>query len=431
MFYCDIKNPLQRVSLFEAVMRSVTEETGLYMPEKIPPVYNRFFEKGDEISLAETAFSVLMPIFGEDIPEIILRKIIEEALDFEIPLKRLDTDLYVLELFHGPTFAFKDVGARFLAGMLGYIASSTSREITLLVATSGDTGGAVASAFAEKEGIRVVILYPSGRVSRIQEQQLLFAGRNILAVELQGDFDDCQRFVKQAFADREVNQRLVLTSANSINIARLFPQSVYYFHAFKQLAEKNKPVVFSVPSGNFGNLTAGLLAKKMGLPVNNFIASTNINRSIPEYLETGIFSPHPSYRTISNDMDVGNPSNFQRILFLYESNLKKIKEEITGYWFTDDQTRQGMKDIFSSYKYIADPHTSVAYLGLKKFTQENSSSITGIFLATAHPGKFPEEVEKATREKVSLPNTDCQPKPASNHLIMKTEYEILKNILLD
>ncbi|HOU31315.1 MAG TPA: threonine synthase, partial [Bacteroidales bacterium] len=383
MLYYNIDKPSRKVSLVEAVMRSASEERALYMPEKIPSLDSSFFEHFSEMTLQETAYRVTEPVFGEDIPAEELRNIIERALNFDIPLVKLFPDIYVLELFHGPTFAFKDVGARFLAGMLDYFAGSINNEIKVLVATSGDTGGAVANAFAGKKNIKVVILYPSGRVSFIQEQQLTKAGENILALEIKGDFDDCQKLVKQAFADSKLNEEIVLTSANSINFARLFPQSVYYFYSFAQLKKNDYPVVFSVPSGNFGNLTAGLIAKRMGLPAVKFIASTNINRSVPLYLESGKFVPHHSFPTISNAMDVGNPSNFRRILDLYSNDIEKIRADISGFWFTDEKTRQAMKELYTRYSYIADPHTAVAYLGLKEYMKNNSC--TGIFLATAHP----------------------------------------------
>ncbi|MGB4291438.1 MAG: threonine synthase [Bacteroidales bacterium] len=426
MLYYNINRPSHRVPLIEAVMKSASEDGALYMPEKIPVLDTSFFEHLTEMTLKEIAFSVTEPVFGEDIPARELRNIIDIALNFDIPLVKLRSDLYVLELFHGPTFAFKDVGARFLAGMLGYFAANINTEIKVLVATSGDTGGAVANAFADKKNIKVVILYPSGRVSSIQEQQLTKAGENILALEIEGDFDDCQRLVKQAFADKDLNEEIVLTSANSINFARLFPQSIYYFYAFSQLKGLGQSVIFSVPSGNFGNLTAGLIAKRMGLPAGKFIASTNINRSVPLYLESGKFIPHSSFQTISNAMDVGNPSNFRRILDLYGNDIEKIRADILGFWFTDEQTRQAMKELYKSWSYIADPHTAVAYLGLKEYMKNNFC--TGIFLATAHPGKFPEEVEKAAGEKFTLPVSN-KANSYSHHRKIGADYNLLRDIL--
>ncbi len=427
MLYYNINNPFEKVSLFSAVMRSVSENTGLYMPETIPCFPESFFKEMHKSELSETAYRVTQPLMTPDIPDESLKLITENALNFEIPLKRLDEDIYVLELFHGPTYAFKDVGARFLAGVLGYITQSLNRKITVLVATSGDTGGAVANAFAGKEGIRVVILYPSGRVSHVQEYQLRSAAPNITAIELEGDFDDCQRLVRTAFADRELNEKIILTSANSINFARLFPQSVYYFHALAQMENGDAPVAVSVPSGNFGNLTAGLIASKMGLPVSRFIASTNINNSVPLYLETGRFEPHPSYHTISNAMDVGNPGNFQRMLSLFGNDLVQVRNVLAGFWFTDEQTREAMHELYKKYSYIADPHSAVAYLGLKRYMAGNR--IVGIFLATAHPGKFPEEVEKATGVKISLPMSDSESVQKSEHFKAPDDYNFLKEFL--
>ncbi|MBP8959554.1 MAG: threonine synthase [Bacteroidales bacterium] len=427
MLYYNINNPVEKVSLFSAVMRSVSENTGLYMPETIPCFPESFFREMRDNELPGIAYQVTRPLMTPDIPDESIKLITSDALNFDIPLERLDENIYVLELFHGPTYAFKDVGARFLAGVLGYITQSLNRKITVLVATSGDTGGAVANAFAGKEGIKVVILYPSGRVSRVQEFQLKYAAPNITAIELEGDFDDCQRLVRTAFADRELNEKIILTSANSINFARLFPQSVYYFYALAQMENITSPVVISVPSGNFGNLTAGLIASKMGLPVSRFIASTNINNSVPLYLKTGKFVPHPSYHTISNAMDVGNPGNFQRMLSLFGNDYSQIKKALAGYWFTDEQTIEAMHELYEKYSYIADPHSAVAYLGLKSYMAGTPS--TGIFLATAHPGKFPEEVEKATGVKVTLPVSDSEPVWKSEHFKAPDDYNFLREFL--
>jgi threonine synthase len=290
------------------------------------------------MSLQEIAFGVSKTMLGEDIPDGALESIINKALNFDIPLRQLDENLHVLELFHGPTLAFKDVGARFMAGLIGYMLQDENRGITILVATSGDTGSAVANAFYNSKGVKVVILFPSGKVSEIQELQLTTMGGNITALEVDGDFDDCQRLIKMAFADKELNVRLNLTSANSINIARLFPQSFYYFYALAQLSGTEKPIVVSVPSGNFGNLTAGLIAKKMGLRINIFIASTNSNHAVVDYLNNGQYKPLPTIHTITNAMDVGNPSNFPRIIELFNMQHHDISSAIRGYWFTDEQT---------------------------------------------------------------------------------------------
>jgi len=403
MNFYNINNPSEQVSLKEAVLKSVTRVSDLYMPEYIPILSSEFFNKLNNTSLQEIACNVTKVMLGQDIPDISIENIINRALNFEIPLRQLDKNLYVLELFHGPTLAFKDIGARFMAGLFEYLLRNENRETTILVATSGDTGSAVANAFFNCKMVKVVILFPAGKVSNIQEKQLTTTGGNITALEVDGDFDDCQRLVKLAFSDAELNSRLNLTSANSINFARLFPQSFYYFYGLSQLAATNKPVVFSVPSGNFGNLTAGIIAKKMGLPVHRLIASTNVNRCVPEYLLNGRFDPQPTIHTITNAMDVGNPSNFRRILDLYNNQYNLISTDIKGYWFTDEQTLRAMNDLQNRYLYQADPHGAVAYLGLKEYMERNDCC--GIFLETAHPSKFPDEVEKATNKKVQIPET--------------------------
>jgi threonine synthase len=401
MNYYNINNPSEKVSFKQAVLKSVIQISGLYMPENIPLLPPAFFNKLNELSLQEIASEVSKAMLNGDIPDGVIEHIVNEAFTFEIPLKQLDENLYVLELFHGPTLAFKDVGARYMAGLFEYLLQNENQEITILVATSGDTGSAVANAFFNRKGIKVFILYPSGGVSDIQEKQLTSTGGNVIALEIEGDFDDCQRLVKLAFTDAELNNRLNLTSANSINFARLFPQSFYYFYALAQLKRMAKPVAVSVPSGNFGNLTAGLIARKMGLPVHNFIAATNVNRAVPDYLINGRFEPQPTRHTITNAMDVGNPSNFPRILDIYKNQYQAIAAVIKGYWFTDAQTIQAMYDLHNKYAYQADPHGAVAYLGLMEYMAKNNC--TGIFLETAHPAKFPVEVEKATNTKVQIP----------------------------
>lgn len=403
MKFYNINNPSEKVNLKEAVLKSISSESGLYMPEYIPVLPDSFFENLSDQSLQEIAFEVSKAMLGEDIPHHVLKQIVYESLNFEIPLKKLEPGIFVLELFHGPTLAFKDIGARFMAGLFEYLLENENREVTILVATSGDTGSAVANAFFNKKGIRVIILYPSGKVSDLQEKQLTTMGGNITALEVDGNFDDCQRLVKQAFADAELNKHLNLTSANSINFARLFPQSFYYFYAFAQLGKIAKPVVISVPSGNFGNLTAGLIAKKMGLPVAQFIAATNSNRVVPDYFETGEYTPQPTHYTISNAMDVGNPSNFPRMLELYQKQHGLVIAEIKAHSFDDDQNRESMKELQKTYAYQADPHGAIAYAGLKEFGLTNKQ--IGIFLETAHPSKFSDEVEKSTGIKVEVPDS--------------------------
>ncbi len=403
MNYYNINDPSQKVSLKDAVLKGISGESGLFMPEHIPVLPATFFAKLPDLNLSEIGFEVSKAMLGDDIPADVLKGIVSEALSFPVPLKPLDDNLFVLELFHGPTLAFKDVGARFMAGLFEYFLQDVERDRIILVATSGDTGSAVAKAFYNRKGIKVIILYPSGKVSGLQEKQLTTMGGNITTLEVDGDFDDCQRLVKQAFADAGLNRNLYLTSANSINFARLFPQSIYYFYAIAQAGIIHKPAVISVPSGNFGNLTAGLIAKRMGLSVHQFIAASNSNRSVPAYLKTGEFNPQKTIHTITNAMDVGNPSNFPRMLELYQKHHLAMKADITGFSFSDDQTRSAMAELQEKYDYQADPHGAIAYAGLKAFGLSNA--YTGIFLETAHPAKFPEEVEKATQLAVKIPGS--------------------------
>lgn len=401
MIYYNISNPSEEVTLKQAVLKSITNESGLYMPAHIPALPASFFNELHTKSLQEIAFVVAKAMMGDDVKEQDLKAIVEQTINFPIPLKSLDANRYVLELFHGPTLAFKDVGARFMAGLFEYFLADANEEVTILVATSGDTGSAVADAFYNKKGVRVCILYPSGKVSALQEKQLTTMGGNITAVEVNGNFDDCQKLVKQAFSDRELNQRVNLTSANSINFARLFPQSLYYFWALAQLGQTDRPVYISVPSGNFGNLTAGLVAKRMGLPVSGFIASTNSNHAVPDYLQSGMFHPHDIQFTISNAMDVARPSNFPRMLELYKHEHALMSSDIRGFWCDDDGTRALMRELYSDYHYMADPHGAIAYGGLKACLPEGA---IGIFLESAHPAKFPEEVSKVCGVDVPIPD---------------------------
>ena len=429
MNYYNINNPSEKVTLKEAVLKSVIRVSDLYMPEYLPQLAPDFFDNIGGMSLQEIAFMVSKAMLGDDIPDGVLKNIATTALNFEIPLRQLDKNLFVLELFHGPTLAFKDVGARYMAGLFRYLLQNENRKITILVATSGDTGSAVANAFLDSKGINVVILYPSGKVSNIQEKQLTTMGSNITALEVDGDFDDCQRLVKMAFSDPELNDRLNLTSANSINLARLLPQSFYYFYAIAQLNNIEQPAMISVPSGNFGNLTAGLIAKKMGLRVNNFIAATNSNHAVVDYLDNGRFEPQPTQHTITNAMDVGNPSNFPRIIELFQKQHSVISSVVKGYWFNDEQTGQAMNELQDRYSYQADPHGAIAYLGLKKYQENNDC--TGIFLETAHPAKFPDEVEKATNRMVEIPETLKHLMGLKNKSVnMANSFDRLRNYLL-
>ncbi len=402
------KNKKNLVSLKKAVMKGLPDDNGLFMPENIRPLPDHFFEELSNMSFVEIAQAVVSHLIGDDIPSQALNKLVAEAFNFPVPLVQLDDKTSVLELFHGPSLAFKDFGARFMARLMGYFNQAEKDQLIILVATSGDTGGAVASGFYQTPGIEVVILYPSGKVSPLQEKQLSTLGHNITALEVDGTFDDCQAIVKQAFLDKELNQQLRLSSANSINIARLIPQSLYYFEAFKQLqiAGNTLPVVFSVPSGNFGNLTAGILAKKMGLPIEHMIAATNSNDIVPKYLKTGQYEPKVSVRTISNAMDVGNPSNFARLKDLYKkeqcNTCDMMGKDIKGYAFDDTQTRKAVKEVDSKFKYIIDPHGAVGYLALKEY-QEEYPETTGVILETAHPSKFIEDVEDILDKKIEVP----------------------------
>ncbi len=426
-------------TLEKAVMQGLAEDGGLFMPTEIPELPQEFLNKIDTLSFQEISFIVAKTLLKDDIPEKELESIVYESINFDAPLVKIssanheENPIYSLELFHGPTLAFKDFGARFMGRLMSHFLKKSERKITILVATSGDTGSAVASGVFNTEGIRVFLLYPSGKVSKIQEQQLTTMGGNIQALEIDGTFDDCQRLVKTAFVDADLKTAFEknndsLGSANSINIARLIPQSFYYFHAYAQLkktfSSQMKLPIFSIPSGNLGNLTAGLIAKKMGLPIKKFIAANNANDTFTKYLATGNFSPKPSVQTISNAMDVGNPSNFARILALYENNLENIRRDIWSAGFSDTETAAAIKEVYEKYHYTMDPHGAVAYLGLTKFanlTEKNSPAPAStarpapprypvirdtplIFFETAHPAKFLDIVEPIINQKIAIPD---------------------------
>lgn len=390
------------VSLKEAVLRGLPPDNGLYMPYNIPLLPASFWNNLDTMSYNEMAFEVIKNLLGNYISDSDIKEIIENAYNFDAPLVNVGED-QILELFQGPTLAFKDFGARFMGRLMGYFLKEEKREVNILVATSGDTGSAVAHGFLNVPRIKVTILYPKGKVSEIQEKQFTTLGANITALEIDGTFDDCQAIVKQAFLDNELNQKFYLSSANSINIARLIPQSLYYIYAYKQLKNKDLPLVFSIPSGNFGNLTAGLFAKKMGLPIHKIIASTNANDIFTNYYNTGEFLPKKSIQTISNAMDVGNPSNFIRIMDIYNDDLNKLKLDINSYSFDDAETKNCIRETYAKYNYILCPHTAVAYLGLKKYKATEKNSINGIILSTAHPIKFGDIVEPIINQKMEIP----------------------------
>lgn len=392
------------VSLMEAVTKGLASDNGLFMPERIEEFHPQFFKGIHQMSFAEISFEVANKFFGEDVPEHILDEIVFDTLNFDCPVVHVNDKIYSLELFHGPTLAFKDVGARFMARLLGHFLKGFGKEVNVLVATSGDTGSAVANGFLNVPGINVFVLYPKGLVSDIQEKQFTTLGQNITALEINGTFDDCQRLVKQAFLDQELNQAKVLTSANSINVARFLPQAFYYFNAYARLQEagyKEEELVFSVPSGNFGNLTAGLFAKFLGLPVKRFIAANNENDIVYNYLLTTKYEPRPSVPTIANAMDVGDPSNFARILDLYNHSHRDIAADMVGYRYSDDEIRETMKQLYAKTGYMLDPHGAVGYRALKADLRDDE---VGVFLETAHPAKFTETVEGVLgRGTVELP----------------------------
>ncbi len=406
MKYYSTNGQSPEVSLSEAVIKGLAPDNGLYMPERINKLPQEFFDNIDKMSFHEIACAVADAFFGEDIPAEDLHRIVEDTLSFDIPVVKITGTINSLELFHGPTAAFKDVGARFMARMLSYFISKSGQkeEVTVLVATSGDTGSAVANGFLGVEGIRVVVLYPKGKVSERQEKQFTTLGQNITAVEVDGTFDDCQRLVKAAFLDKELNEKFKLTSANSINVARFIPQAFYYFHGYAQMkrAGKGDNVVVCVPSGNFGNITAGLFGFKMGLPVKRFIAANNRNDIFMKYLRSGVYEPKPSVQTIANAMDVGDPSNFARILDLYGNNVEKIRADVSAYSFNDSQIRECIGRVYNATGYVLEPHGACAYMGLEEGLQANEN---GILLETAHPAKFPESVEPIIGRKVEIPAT--------------------------
>lgn len=406
MEYYSTKNKLNRASFEKAVRKGLPSDDGLFMPEIIAKLPDAFFKELPGMSLAEIGLRTLHPFVGGEIDDESLIALVEEAFSFETPLTKVTDDTYALELYHGPTLAFKDIGARFMARSLSYFNKQHSQEVTVLVATSGDTGSAVANGFLGVKNVNVVILYPKGKVSEFQEKQMTTLGENIHAIEVDGNFDDCQALVKKAFLDDKLTSEFGLTSANSINVARFLPQMIYYFYAVGQLRKAGKPIVFSVPSGNYGNLTAGLFAQRMGLEVNRFVASTNSNSIVPDFLASGLYETRQSVSTISNAMDVGAPSNFARMADLFHGHIEEFRSDLAGYYYTDDQTTDGLKELYSQYGYIADPHGAVGYLGLKAYREEHpQDDFTGIFLETAHPIKFKEVVEPTLGIKLDIPES--------------------------
>lgn len=419
------------VDLKEAVLKGLPPDNGLYMPYEMFPLPSSFFEALPNMDFNEMAATIVQHIVGDYIPQKDIQSIIDQAYNFDAPLVDLG-EIKILELFQGPTLAFKDFGARFMGRLMGYFLKGSENEVNILVATSGDTGSAVAHGFLNVPGIKVTILYPKGKVSDIQEKQFTTLGANITALEIDGTFDDCQRLVKTAFLDKELNEKLVLSSANSINIARLIPQSFYYFWAYKQLKDKSLPLYFSIPSGNFGNLTACLFAKGMGLPVSKIIAATNDNNIVPEYLSTGVFQPRTSVSTISNAMDVGNPSNFARMMDIYHEDLEVIREDIKGYFFSDEETAKCIQDVYKKDGYLLCPHTAVGYLAMEVFLNTQSGPSNNIVLSTAHPVKFGEVVEPLIGKAVEIPQRLKDMLGSEKKSIpMSSEFEDFKTWLLN
>ena len=429
MQYYSLNKQASKSSFKNAVIKGLAPDKGLYFPETITPLPKQFFENIDDLSYEEIAFTALAQFIGDEIPEMELKQIIKETLAFDFPIVKLSDNIATLELFHGPTMAFKDVGARFMARCLGYFNQNNQRKVTVLVATSGDTGGAVANGFLGVKGVDVVILYPSAKVSEIQEKQLTTLGQNITALEVDGVFDDCQDMVKCAFLDEEITSKMQVTSANSINVARWLPQLLYFIFAYKQLKNRRKDIVFSVPSGNFGNICAGMMAQQLGLPVKHFIASNNANNVVTEYLSSNQYTPRQSVQTISNAMDVGNPSNFIRIQEIYENDFNVLKSNLSSYSFTDAETKLAMKEMHSMYNYIADPHGAVGYLGAKAYLKEHPEAYC-VFLETAHPTKFLDVVEEILDVSVDLPEQIKAVMGRTKEATAIKTYQELKNYLL-
>ena len=427
MLYRSLNKKSDPVNFEKAIKLGLASDGGLFFPTTISPIKKDFIDKIEDYSNIEIAYQVLKQFVGNTISELDLKNIIESTIDFDFPLVKLEDNIFSLELYHGPTLAFKDVGARFMANCLGYFNKNRSKLTTVLVATSGDTGAAVANGFLDVKGTKVVILYPKNKVSEIQERQLTTNKKNITALRINGSFDDCQKMVKKAFVDKELNNQFNLTSANSINVARWLPQSLYYFYAYKKLKSKN--LVFSVPSGNFGNICAGIVARELGLPIKHFIASTNVNDTIPRYFKNGVFEINKTIQTISNAMDVSNPSNFVRILEVFK-DFDNLRKNMSSYSFNDEETLDLIKKVYDSKGYVLDPHGAVGLLGLNKYLKINSKNI-GIFLETAHPIKFSDNVEKCLKIKLDVPERINKILSKEKEFIEIDNYDNFKNTLLN
>ena len=431
MKYYSTNHKSDDVTLRDAVVRGLAPDRGLYMPERLNKLPKEFFDSIDKTTFQEMSFEVAKAFFGEDIPADDLKRIVYDTLAFETPVVKVEDNIYSLELFHGPTLAFKDVGARFMARLLGYFNKEEKQLVNVLVATSGDTGSAVANGFLGVEGVHVYVLYPKGKVSPIQECQFTTLGRNITAVEIDGVFDDCQALVKNAFMDAELNQKMKLTSANSINVARFLPQAFYYFNAYAQMKRLGKAdnLVICVPSGNFGNITAGLFGWFMGLPVKRFIAANNANDIFYNYLKTGVYSPKPSVQTLANAMDVGDPSNFARVLALYGGSHKDIAGHIGGATYTDEQIKETLKECYNRTGYLLDPHGTCGYRALKEQLQPGEY---GVFLETAHPAKFKEKVDAITGGDVEIPaRLQAFMKGTKQSVELSKDYTDFRNFLFN
>jgi threonine synthase len=430
MQYYSTNGKSPKVDFKEATINGQAPDKGLYFPETIPTVPKDLIENITKYSNEEIAYQVIKPYVGDAIPEAELRRIVSETVNFDIPVVKITDDISALELYHGPTLAFKDIGARFMSRCLGYFVKDRKEKVIVLVATSGDTGGAVANGFYNVPGVEVVILYPSGKVSSVQEKQLTTLGKNIHALEVKGTFDDCQQMVKAAFMDESLTSKLFLTSANSINVARWLPQQFYYFFAYKQWADKQHPPVISVPSGNFGNICAGILAHITGLPVTHFIAACNANDIVPEFMKTEIYQPKKAVATISNAMDVGNPSNFVRILELFHNKFLDLKKVLSSVSISDDQTKATLKAVYQKDKYLLDPHGAVGYLALEQYQKKHPGQ-KGLVLETAHPVKFYDVVEPVIGETIPIPPTvQQQLKLEKKSMVINADGELLKDFLL-
>jgi threonine synthase len=430
MKYYSLNKQSPLVDFKEATIAGQAPDKGLYFPETIPVLSTEWLRLLKNKSKTEIGVEVMRPYVAETIPVDVLEKIVGETISFDFPLIKITENISTLELFHGPTLAFKDVGARFMSRCLGYFSKNATRKITVLVATSGDTGGAVADGFFGVENVDVIILYPSGKVSKVQEKQLTTHGHNIKAIEINGNFDDCQQLVKTAFTDAELQKKLFLTSANSINVARWLPQQLYYFYALQQWEDWSKPPIISVPSGNFGNICAGILANISGLPVQHFIAACNANDTVPVFLNGGAYTPQTAKATISNAMDVGNPSNFIRILELFHHQFSLLKNSVSSDSITDTDTKSTIKKVFEGSGYLLDPHGAVAYLALEKYLQKEKGA-KGFFLETAHPVKFPDSVEAITQQPIDIPasvkNIMSKKKEA---ILMNADFQTFKEFLV-